>query len=140
METTLQNTQATACPNAPTADEVAEFFKAACLVLKAKTGNCWLSAGVTVTLGFGEAKVEWMTYADGCSHFHRPTFPEAFEAIVEAAGPVHKAARMRKEAEKLLAQACMLEGFAATALPGDVAAEVMPEGRQLPGKSVNIHE
>ena len=140
METTASNAAATACPNTLTADEVAEFFKAACLVLKAKTGNSYVSVGITVTLGFAESAVEWVTYADGCHHMRRATFADAFEAIVDAAGPSNVAAQMRKEAADLLAKADRLEAIAATPLPSDVAAEVMSEGRQLPGKSTNIHE
>lgn len=143
METTSQTTAATACPTTPalpTPEAVAAFFEAACAGIKKATGNPYVSSGITVTSGYGATVVEWCTYADGCHHVRRQTFEEAMAEIITSAGPTAKAAALRIQAKELTEKAERIEAFAATPLPSDVTAEVMPEGRQLPGKSTNIHE
>jgi hypothetical protein len=142
METNASPAQATACPNYPliTETDVVAFVTEMAVRLGNEAANGYVSVGVTCVTNFGDARIEWTTYADGSSHIHRPTLAEAFAAQVSRVSPAMKADRMRREALQLIEKAEQLEAMAATVLPSDVAAEVMPEGRGLPGKSTNIHE
>lgn len=90
-----------------TAKQVEEFMRVAAARLAEACGQEY--AVVAVSFNHSTALPEWKSYAHTGHHITGPTCAFVIDAQVDEADPKARAARMRAEAEDLLAEAAKLE-------------------------------